>query len=155
MLEVVMTVITCLSPIIVAYFGYISTKQQKQTKEFIDLQTKFNTMNEQNKKKEAEEQKKAIEGIQKSINELQTQINTLKKSVDSLDGINTQLKDIMEISHINFEYSQSLSQVICAIGDCIDSASVDNDSANKFQSELDRHKNEEREYVNRILKIVY
>lgn len=155
MLEVVMTVITCLSPIIVAYFGYISTKQQKQTKEFIDLQTKFNTMNEQNKKKEAEEQKKAIEGIQKSINELQTQINTLKKSVDSLDGINTQLKDIMEISHINFEYSQSLSQVICAIGDCIDSASVDGDSANKFQSELDRHKNEEREYVNRILKIVY
>lgn len=155
MLEVVMTVITCLSPIIVAYFGYISTKQQKQTKEFIDLQTKFNTMNEQNKKKEAEEQKKAIEGIQKSIGELQTQINTLKKSVDNLDGINTQLKDIMEISHINFEYSQSLSQVICAIGDCIDSASVDNDSANKFQSELDRHKNEEREYVNRILKIVY
>lgn len=155
MLEVVMTIITCLSPIIVAYFGYISTKQQKQTKEFIDLQTKFNTMNEQNKKKEAEEQKKAIEGIQKSINELQTQINTLKKSVDSLDGINTQLKDIMEISHINFEYSQSLSQVICAIGDCIDSTSVEGDSATKFQSELGRHKNEEREFVTRILKIVY
>lgn len=155
MLEVVMTVITCLSPIIVAYFGYISTKQQKQTKEFIDLQTKFNTMNEQTKKKEAEEQKAAIEGIQKSVAELQKQINTLKSSVDNLNGINSQLKDIMEISHINFEYSQSLSQVICAIGDCIDSASVDNDSANKFQSELDRHKNEEREYVNRILKIVY
>ena len=110
MLENLNLIITCLSPIIVAYFGYISTKQQKQTKEFIDLQTKFNNLNEQNKKKEVEAQKKGIEGIQQSITELQTQMNELKSTVN-IKGINDQLKDIIEISHINFEYSQSLSQV--------------------------------------------
>ena len=38
MLENFTTLVTCLSPIIVAYFGYITTRQQKQTKEFIELQ---------------------------------------------------------------------------------------------------------------------
>ena len=154
MLENINLIITCLSPIIVAYFGYISTKQQKQTKEFIDLQSKFNNLNEQNKKKEVEAQKKAIEGIQQSITELQTQMNELKSTVN-IKGINDQLKDIIEISHINFEYSQSLSQVICAIGDCIDNSQVDKTSAAGFKKELDRHKSAEREFVNRIIKIAY
>lgn len=154
MLENLNLIITCLSPIIVAYFGYISTKQQKQTKEFIDLQTKFNSLNEQNKKKEAESQKKAIEGIQQSITELQTQMNELKTTVDT-KKINEQLKDIIEMSHINFEYSQSLSQVICAIGDCIDNSQIDGTAAADFKKELDRHKNTEREIMNRIVKIAY
>lgn len=154
MLENLNLIITCLSPIIVAYFGYISTKQQKQTKEFIDLQTKFNNLNEQNKKKEAESQKKAIEGIQESITELQKQMNDLKSTVDT-KRINAQLKDIIEMSHINFEYSQSLSQVICAIGDCIDNSQIDGTAAADFKKELDRHKNTEREIMNRIVKIAY
>ena len=65
------------------------------------------------------------------------------------------MKDIIEISHINFEYSQSLSQVICAIGDCIDNSQVDKTSAAGFKKELDRHKSAEREFVNRIIKIAY
>ena len=50
MLDTITTLITCLSPIIVAYFGYITTRQQKQTKEFIELQTKYNEQNESMKK---------------------------------------------------------------------------------------------------------
>ena len=82
-----MAIITCLSPIIVAYFGYMSSKQQKQTKEFIELQTKYNTMNEANKKKELEDQKNAIAGIQQSVKDLQNQMNDLKKSIN-IDDIN-------------------------------------------------------------------
>lgn len=153
MLEVIMAVITCLSPIIVAYFGYMSSKQQKQTKEFIELQTKYNTMNEANKKKELEDQKKAIAGIQQSVKDLQNQMNDLKKSMN-IDDINMKLKDIIEISQVNFEYSQSLSQVICAIGDCIDGSNVDKDAAKSFKHELNKHQENEREYVQRIFKKV-
>ena len=51
----IIALITCLSPIIVAYFGYITTRQQKQTKEFIELQTQYNQQNENLKKQEIEE----------------------------------------------------------------------------------------------------
>ena len=57
MLDTIIKFITCLSPIIVAYFGYITSRQQKQTKEFIELQTKYNEQNERMKKQEVEEQK--------------------------------------------------------------------------------------------------
>ncbi len=153
MLEVIMAVITCLSPIIVAYFGYMSSKQQKQTKEFIELQTKYNQMNESNKKKELEDQKNAIAGIQQSVKDLQDQMNDLKMSIN-IDDINIKLKDIIEISQVNFEYSQSLSQVICAIGDCIDGSNVDKDAAKSFKHELNKHQENEREYVQRIFKKV-
>lgn len=146
----IIALITCLSPIIVAYFGYITTRQHKQTKEFIELQTKYNQQNENLKKQETEEQKKAIAEIKRSVDKLQDQINKM-----DIEHINTQLKNIIQISHINFEYSQSLSQVICAIGDCIENSYIDEDLTNKFQQELSRHQKDEKEFASRILKIAY
>lgn len=154
MIETITAVITCLSPIIVAYFGYITTKQQKQTKEFIDLQTKYNNQNNEIKKQEAEAQKKSIGEIQKSITNLQTQINQLEAKFD-IKKINERLEDIIEISQVNFEYSQSLSSVICAVWECVDST-VDPVVAGKFKSELNAHQAREREFTNRILhKVAY
>ena len=155
MLDTITTLITCLSPIIVAYFGYITTRQQKQTKEFIELQTKYNEQNESMKKQEIEDQKKAIKAIKDSVEKLQQQFDELNGKFTSFEQINNQLEDILELSHVNFEYSQSLSEVICAIGDCIESANVSQDKVNKFQKELERHKEEERKFVSRILKIAY
>lgn len=154
MLEVITAIITCVSPIIVAYFGYITTKQQKQTKEFIDLQTRYNEQNAAIKRQEAEAQKKSIEGIQKSVKDLQSQMRNLESKFD-IKKINDRLDDIIEISQVNFEYSQSLSSVICAIGDCIDS-SVDSDTAAKFKNELKAHQSREREFASRIVhKVAY
>lgn len=154
MLEMVTAVITCLSPIIVAYFGYITTKQQKQTKEFIDLQTRYNNQNAEIKKQEAEAQKKSIADIQQSVKDLQTQLNNLESKID-IKKINDRLEDIIDISQVNFEYSQSLSSVICAIGDCVDQ-SVDSDTAKKFKEELQAHQAREREFTKRIVhKVAY
>ena len=161
MLEALTTLITCISPIIVAYFGYIATRQQKQTKEFIELQTKYNQQNEAMKKQEAEEQKQAIKSIKDSVDQLQHQFNELNGKFNSLDQrmdisrINDQLNNILELSHVNFEYSQSLSEVICAIGDCIETANVGKPQAERFQKELERHNEDERKFVSRILKIAY
>ena len=155
MLDTITTLITCLSPIIVAYFGYITTRQQKQTKEFMERQTKYKEQNESMKKQEIEDQKKAIKAIKESVEKLQHQFDELNGKFTSFEQINNQLEDILELSHVNFEYSQSLSEVICAIGDCIESANVSQDKVNKFQKELERHKEEERKFVSRILKIAY
>lgn len=154
MTEVITSIITCLSPIIVAYFGFITSKQQKQTKEFIDLQTRYNAQNAELKKQEIEEQKKAIKSIQNTVEMLQSQVSSLQSDVD-MSKIDTQLENIIEISHVNFEYSQSLSQLICAIGDCIESAQISDAQTNKFKSELEKHQKEERSFVNRIFKVVY
>lgn len=154
MLEMITAVITCLSPIIVAYFGYITTKQQKQTKEFIDLQTRYNNQNAEIKKQEAEAQKKSIEDIQQSVKDLQIQLNSLESKFD-IKKINDRLEDIIDISQVNFEYSQSLSSVICAIGDCVD-RTVDSDTAKKFNEELKAHQAREREFTKRIVhKVAY
>lgn len=154
MIDIITAIITCISPIIVAYFGYITTKQQKQTKEFIDLQTRFNNQNAELKKQEADQQKKAIEDVQKSIKNLEKQMQGLEAKFD-IKKINDRLDDIVEISQVNFEYSQSLSSVICAIGDCVDS-SVDPKIASKFKTELNAHQAREREFTNRIIhKVAY
>ena len=150
MLENFTTLVTCLSPIIVAYFGYITTRQQKQTKEFIELQTKYNEQNEAMKKQEIEEQKRAIQSIKESVDKLQKQIDRM-----DINQINNQLDNILELTHINFEYSQSLSQVICAIGDCIENVHIGVAQTAKFQKELARHQEEERTFVSRILIIAY
>lgn len=152
MYEIISSLITCISPIIVAYFGYIATKQQKQTKEFIDLQTKYNAQNDSIKKQEIDAQKKSISEIQNSIKVLRDQMIKLEQKVD-MDRINSRLEDIIDISQVNFEYSQSLSSVICAIGDCVDSA-VEPEIANKFKAELSAHQIREREFTNRILRKV-
>lgn len=152
MYEIISSLITCISPIIVAYFGYIATKQQKQTKEFIDLQTKYNAQNDSIKKQEIDAQKKSISEIQNSIKVLRDQMIKLEQKVD-MDRINSRLEDIIDISQVNFEYSQSLSSVICAIGDCVDSA-VEPEIANKFKAELNAHQIREREFTNRILRKV-
>lgn len=155
MLDTIIKFVTCLSPIIVAYFGYITSRQQKQTKEFIELQTKYNEQNERMKKQEVEEQKRAISAIKESVEKLQHQFDELNGKITNFEQINNQLDDILELSHVNFEYSQSLSEVICAIGDCIESANVSQDKVNKFQKELERHKEEERKFVSRIFKVAY
>lgn len=153
--EIISSLITCISPIIVAYFGYIATKQQKQTKEFIDLQTKYNAQNETIKKQEAEAQKKLVTEIQDSVNKLREQVKTLEDKFD-IQRINDRLEDIIDISQVNFEYSQSLSSVICAIGDCVDNSVSDPTVANKFKNELNAHQAREREFTNRILhKVAY
>lgn len=154
MMEAITAFITCLSPIIVAYFGYITTRQQKQTKEFIELQTKYNQQNEQMKKQEMEEQQKAIKEIQASVAKLQEQFVALDKRMN-IDEINDRLNNILELSHINYEYSQSLSQVICAIGDCIESTHANDPHTNRVSREMERHQEEEKRISARIFKVAY
>lgn len=144
--------IICITPFIVGYFSWRTAVSQKKTKEFMELQAKYNTQQEEIKKSEAERQNQVIERMSQDIDSLRDQVDTLQKSL-SLDSIKSQLSDVIELSNINFNYSQSLSQVICAIGDCIDKAAIGDTGS--VAAELAKHKAQEREITNRLLKIVY
>ena len=150
--EIIERLIVCISPIVVAWFAWRSSVSQKRTKEFLELQTKYNAELEATKKREADAQHAAMEKMSDDIAKLESKVDTLVNSLD-LEEINGQLKNILELSNINFDYSQSLSQVICAIGDCVERSSIGNTSV--VADELAKHKVKEREITGRLVKILY
>lgn len=141
----------CLSPIICAWMAWKSSVSQKKTKEFMELQAKYNQKIEDDKRKE-------IVSHQDSINDLNAKIEKLSKQVTDLANqsgnqkVVDKLNDILKISRMQFDYSTSMSQVICAIGDCIENSNVGDISAMK--KELDRHQKFERTMTSELLKLV-
>lgn len=141
----------CLSPIICAWMAWRASVSQKKTKEFLELQTKYNQKVEEDKQKEVDAQKAAIAELDKKIEKLTRQTSELAKKSDE-SKISEQLDNILKISRMQFEYSTSMSQVICAIGDCVEAAGAGDISTMK--KELARHKKYELTMSTELLKLV-
>ncbi|MCM1213992.1 MAG: hypothetical protein NC548_05680 [Lachnospiraceae bacterium] len=151
MLDTVVSIITCLSPIICAWIAYNSSVTTKKTKEYMELQSKYNKELEEKKEREAEAQKQAMEQMKKDIELLGEKFDDLANQF-SLEGIHTKLEHLTTMTQLNFEYSQSLSSVICAIGDCVERANLN--GTDEIGTEMDEHRKREKEFANRLAKTV-
>lgn len=143
--------VMCLSPIICAWMSYRSSVSQKKTKEFMDLQAKYNEQTEQIRKSEAEAQKKAIADMHTDIDNLRTQVKELSDSL-SIASISERLQDLIQISKINFDYSTSMSQLISAVGDCIETGSPEDIAT--MRKDVARHKQFEHAMASELLKLI-
>ncbi len=151
MLDVLVKIIGCLSPIICAWIAYNSSVTTKKTKEYMELQAKYNKELEEKKDRETEEQRKAMDQMKKDIESLSQQVDNLAKSF-SMEDIHTKLEHLTTMSQLNFEYSQSLSSVICSIGDCIERADLN--GTDEISKEMSEHRAREKEFANRLAKTV-
>ena len=152
-LEVFQIVMTCVSPVIIAWFGYSANKNEKQTKKYMESQEALKKANTALKEKEKEELQAHLDKIDNSINSLTKQVQNLEKSISSISEINKRIDGLVEMSNVNFEFCNSLSAVISSIGNALDSSDVIDSGT--LQTDLATHKKKAEELVNRAVKIVY
>lgn len=152
-LEVFQIVMTCLSPIIIAWFGYSASKNEKQTKKYMQSQEELKQANAKLKEKEKEELKTHFDKIDKSINSLTKQVQNLEQSISKISEIDKRIDGLVEMSNVNFEFCNSLSAVISSIGNALDSSDVIDSGT--LQTDLATHRKKAEELVNRAVKIVY
>lgn len=151
MLDNLIKIITCLSPIVCAWIAYNSSVTTKKTKEYMELQAKYNQELEEKKEREAEQQRQAMARMQKDIAALSDKVDNLAKEF-SMEDIHNKLEHLTTMSQLNFEYSQSLSSVICSIGDCLEHADIR--GTEEIGKEMDEHRKREKEFANRLAKTV-
>lgn len=152
-LEVFQIILGCISPIIIAWFGYCASKNEKQTKKYIESQEELKKANNKLKDKENEELQKHFTSIENSIQSLADQVSKLEKSINTISEIDRRLDGLVEMSNINFEFCTSLSSVISSIGNALDSSNVIDSGT--LQIDIAAHKAKADALVNQAVKIVY
>lgn len=151
--DYIVKAITCCSPIIIAWFGFVSARNEKQTKKYIESQESLKKANDKLKEKEKEELQAHFAKLEKSIGSLTTQVSNLEKSVGKISEIDKTINNLVEMSNINFEFCQSLSAVISSIGNALDSS--DAIESGTLRNDLSEHQKRERNLVSKVCKIVY
>lgn len=146
-------IITCCSPIVIAWFGVVSARNEKQTKDYIEAQEKAKKANDALKAKEQEELQAHFDKLDKSIGALRLQVDNLEASIGKLSEMDKRLNNLVEMSSINFEFCQSLSAVISSIGNALDSS--DAIESGTLKNDLGNHLQTERSLSARMCKIVY
>ncbi len=145
--------VVCISPIIIAWFGYRANKNEKQTKKYMEAQEELKKANEELKNKESEELQHHLNKLDKSINDLTTKVNRLDSSISSIGEIDTRLNNLVEMSNANFEFCSSLSTVISSIGNALDSSDVI--ESGNLKHDLAEHQKTERALISKVCRIIY
>lgn len=151
MLDTLIKIITCISPILCAIIAWNSTTTTKKTKEYMELQSKYNKELEEKKARESKEQRDAMARMQQDIANVSKKVDELAQAF-SMEDLHDKLEHLTAMSQLNFEYSQSLSSVICSIGDCIERA--DMAKSDDISKEMAEHRKRESEFAKRLTKIV-
>ena len=144
---------TAITPIVVAWLGYVATKNEKQTKKYIEAQEELKKANAIIKSKELEEMQKHFEKLDKSICQLAKQVNILEESIDKVSEIDRRIDGLITMSNVDFEFCNSLSSIITSIGNALDSSDVIDSGT--LQQDLINHRKKTEELVNKAVKIVF
>lgn len=152
-LEIFQIIMTCISPIIIAWFGYSANKNEKQTKKYMESQEQLKQANNKLKDKEKKELQAHFTKLDNSIASLTNQVKNLETSISKISEIDKRIEGLVEMSNVNFEFCNSLSSVISSIGNALDSS--DMIDSGTLQKDIAAHKIKAEDLVNRAVKIVY
>lgn len=152
-----------LTPIIVAYLAYRTSKREKADKDYRELRQKYEKELEKKRNDEEAERKRDMENIQEDIESFKddikmdiqnitAQMDALKEQID-MSEITKQLNNLVDITGINLDYSQSLSKVLLTIGSALCNES--NPHCEDITKVMNEHQEKERNIVNKIYKAIY
>ena len=133
--------------------GYHSSKNEKQTRKYLESQEELKKANAKIKAKEKEEMQEHFDKLDNSINSLKNQVKQLEASINKISAIDKRIDGLVEMSNVNFEFCNSLSSVISSIGNALDSSDIIDSGT--LQKDINAHKKKAEELVNRAVKIVY
>lgn len=147
-------VISSLTTIIVAVIGVNQNKRAKESEEFRNLTLENERIRKEREKEIKEEEELRLKGIENMIGNLRQDIKDIRKGLN-IDELNTQLDHLHTLNTINFEYIQSLSNVVVTVGECISSSEALNETGTaKMESEIDKHKKKEDDINKQLLQLI-
>jgi len=151
-LTVFTTLVTCLTPIAVAWGGWKVSLSQKQSKEYHELLEKYN----KERAIAEEEKEKAMlvreERLEKKINDLEKKVNDLLNSSESSD-LDERVDKLYDLTEINHDYIQTVSSVVTSIGEGLISSDVlSGEMKQSVHDTITKHRETEKDLEQRVYK---
>lgn len=146
--ETIQNLVIAVTPLAVGILSYLSVKKDKEDKEYRELRESYEEVLNKEKKEKDEKIEENIQKITEDVKNLSSKINDI-----DVEDINTQLKNLVSISEINLQYSQSLSKVVTTIGECLRDSNIEFD--NDISKVISEHQELERNITNRLYKVLY
>lgn len=151
-IEIFETLITCLSPIIIAIIGYMQVRRDKSDKKYRELREQYDREKEAQAAKEKEEADKALEDIKKSIANMSAEIAELK-ALNEKNNINKELGRLIELTKLNYDYSHSISNLVTSIA--TDLQKSENIQHEEIDVALAKHRETTHELSTKLYKALY
>lgn len=146
---IVKDVITLITPLFIAWCGRAMTITKKDNEKYRKLREEADRMKEEKEEAEKKAQRDEIKKICEKIDAIQEELNNL-----NIDRISEQLEHVINMTNLNFEYSQSLSGVVVCLGNSIEEADQ-LATAGKIHEAIVNHQKKEQSIINRLCKIAY
>lgn len=134
------------SPIFIAWCGWKISVTDRQNKAYRELRQQYDESMEKQRKKEQQEQANAIASTAKKVDELTAEVTEIRR-IQENQNIAEDIHELTKLVNINFEYCQSLSDVVSTMGQTSNNKDV--------QEAVAQHKKTEHDLVSRIYKIQY
>ena len=141
----------CLSPIIVGYFSLVASRNEKNTKKFIESQAKLQAAEKKIADQEKEELDAKFKTITDAVATISDKVGKIETKLEHLANMKVQVDNLMELSNANFEFCTSLSMVIKSIGNALDASEVI--SSEGIKEALNVHTSREYKLISDVCKI--
>lgn len=154
MLTVFTTIITCLTPIFVAWGGWKVSLSQKESKRYHDLLDKYNKERDESEREKEKARIEREKEMDAKITKLETMVTDLTNNHESSD-LEERVEKLYSMTTINHEYIQSVSNVMTAIGEgLVMSGTLKPETEKSIHDTIEKHRATEQELNQKIYKTI-
>lgn len=154
LVSLVNILMTAFTTIIVAVIGAYQKKKSKETSEYRKLKEENERLQQEKENAWRDDQDTRLKRIENSISTLTGEVTNLKDG-KHFEAIESQLSQIHTLNQVNFEYMQSISNVVTLVGDAVAESNIINDhDKRKLDKELNEHKDKEEDITKKLYKII-
>lgn len=154
------SVITSVVGLFVAYLGYKQNVKTKEDEEYRKLKDQLEAEREEREQEEKLEQEERLKSIEAKIGTMSDNVNNLADTIETLRDKNIP-KIVEQISHLhtmeskNFDYIQSLSNVVVDIAETMtESYAIDDEAKSKIKNTISSHKKSEQDIHTQLIKLI-
>lgn len=154
LVSLVNILMTAFTTITVAVIGAYQKKKSKETSEYRKLKEENERLQQEKENAWRNDHDTRLKRIENSISTLTGEVTNLKDG-KHFEMIESQLSQIHTLNQVNFEYMQSISNVVMLVGDAVAESNIINDhDKRKLDKELNEHKDKEEDITKKLYKII-
>lgn len=151
--DMLVKIVGCITPIIVAYFGLRSARSEKETKSMLALKEESEQAKANLQKEREERLISRIDSIQDSVERIESKVDAIESRITEIEKMEEAFDRISSLSLLNYEFSTRMSKTIESIGDALVKSDF-NESADVAE-ELRLHREFENETSHKAMNILY
>lgn len=149
----IMTAIATLTPIFLGVLAHRLNKKERADKKYQKLREEVEKEREDKARQQEQERVTQMEKLQNDVDGLRKEVKEVSERID-MENLNKTLDKLILMSSINMEFSQSVSQLVVAIGEGINNQSelIDN---SRLNAAIQLHKQTERDLTQKMYNSIY